>query len=507
MQKIVNKMKVQGGADVAGWLFIILGIILRVRQYLTNRSLWADEASLAVNIANRSFGELTQLLDYQQAAPVGFLFIEKALIVVFGNQDFILRLFPLFSGILAIYLIYRIAREHIGKAGMFAVMIFAISWGLVYYSSELKQYISDVMVALLLLFLTGSCLREKARAKDYLVLGLTGSLVIWISHPSVFVLAGIGLALVYEKIVREKFAPLTWILALGVGWAVSFGLEYLVSLQKVVAGEYLIDYWSKAYMPLPPWNDFGWFVKMYRSFLITGLHIHRGMSITFIVLVSTGSLSLLSRKRSIALILLFSALITLGVSAMQRYPFMHRFILFLLPFAMLLMAEGLRCIYSIVARWNRLLSLLVSGIPVMVTLWFLVPIVYWYFLSPPVSADIKPVMQYVANNRKMEDVIYVYHSSDPAFRYYAPFYGLAEGNVIIGFETTRKKLALRRFYEDVDALQGYDRVWFIFSDIVDCGGCEGGMQQYYVDYLDGFGTLLDSSYASGANAYLYAMKP
>ena len=66
---------------------------------------------------------------------------------------------------------------------------------------------------------------------------------------------------------------------------------------------------------------------------------------------------------------------------------------------------------------------------------------------------------------------------------------------------------VRRFCEDVDALQGYDRVWFIFSDIVDCGGCEGGIQQYYVDYLNGFGTLLDSSYASGANAYLYAMKP
>ena len=46
-------------------------------------------------------GELTQLLDYHQAAPIGFLFIEKLSILVFGNHDYIMRLFPLLAGILA----------------------------------------------------------------------------------------------------------------------------------------------------------------------------------------------------------------------------------------------------------------------------------------------------------------------------------------------------------------------------------------------------------------------
>jgi hypothetical protein len=502
-----NRLKGLPKLDFAWWGIVILGIILRLRQYLVNRSFWADEASLAVNLANRTYGQLLGLLDYQQAAPVGFLYIEKTLITLFGNHDYVLRLFPLFAGILSTYLIYRIAREHLGTAGLFAVLLFVISWGLVYYSSELKQYSSDVMAAVLLIFLAENCLRVDARAKDFLLLGIVGSLVIWISHPSVFILAGIGVVLVNEKIFRARFVPLPWIFGLGIGWATSFGLEYLVSLRNIVTDGFLIDYWRKAYMPLPPWSDPGWFVKVYQSFLNTGLHTHWSMSLTFIVLVLVGSLSLLMRQRSLAMMLILPVPVTLIFSALQRYPFMHRFLLFLLPLALLLMAEGIRFIYYVISRWSRTLAFAAIVFPVSVSLWLLVPVTSWFFVHPAMGADIKPVMQYIGENRRPRDTIYVYYGSAPAFVYYAPFYGLDRANVTIGFETLNRRLALRRFYEDVDTLRGNKRVWFIFSDIIDCGGCGENTQQYFVDYLNGFGTLLDSAHAAGANGYLYRMKP
>ncbi len=206
------------------WGVILLGVLLRLRQYLLNRSFWSDEASLAVNLVTRSFGELTQLLDYHQAAPIGFLFIEKVFILLFGNHDYVMRIFPLFAGILAIYLIYKIARASFGAFGLFAVSIFAISWWLVHYSSELKQYTSDITVALLLVYLAGNCLREKAGAKDFLTLGIVGAIVIWVSHPSVFIMVGVGLALVLGKIHPEGICPLgldpwhrTWVV--GQLWA------------------------------------------------------------------------------------------------------------------------------------------------------------------------------------------------------------------------------------------------------------------------------------------------
>ena len=77
---------------------------------LHNRSLWADEAVLALNIVNRSYWELLQPLDYEQGAPVGFLLVEKLAIGVFGNNEYALRLFPLLSGIISLFLFYILAK-------------------------------------------------------------------------------------------------------------------------------------------------------------------------------------------------------------------------------------------------------------------------------------------------------------------------------------------------------------------------------------------------------------
>ena len=70
-----------------GWSLIVLGTLLRLRQYFSGRSLWADEASLAYNLVHRDFLGLMRPLNYDQGAPVGFLFIEKLLITVLGNID------------------------------------------------------------------------------------------------------------------------------------------------------------------------------------------------------------------------------------------------------------------------------------------------------------------------------------------------------------------------------------------------------------------------------------
>jgi hypothetical protein len=104
-------------------------------------------------------------------------------------------------------------------------------------------------------------------------------------------------------------------------------------------------------------------------------------------------------------------------------------------------------------------------------------------------------------------MIYVYHSADPTFVYYAPLFGIntKDEHIIVGKSPVLKKRALQRFFENVDSLKGSKRVWFIFTDIVDCGGCDGDPQAFFVDELDKRGKLLDQSNGIGANAYLYDM--
>ncbi len=50
------------------WMIIFLGVALRLAQYLANRSLWLDESYIALNIVQRSFSQLLQPLDFNQAA-------------------------------------------------------------------------------------------------------------------------------------------------------------------------------------------------------------------------------------------------------------------------------------------------------------------------------------------------------------------------------------------------------------------------------------------------------
>ena len=97
------------GSQSASWLrhltyeravaaILVYGVAVRLVHYLAGRPLWRDEAALALNIVNRSFAGLIQPLDYNQAAPLGFLALEKATILVGGHSEYALRFWPLVFG-------------------------------------------------------------------------------------------------------------------------------------------------------------------------------------------------------------------------------------------------------------------------------------------------------------------------------------------------------------------------------------------------------------------------
>jgi hypothetical protein len=133
---------------------LLLGAAFRAAQYAADRSLWLDEAMLALNIVNRSFLELAQLpLEYDQAAPLGFLLSEKLLTTLFGNADYVLRILPLLSGLASLWALYALAKRVLAQrvAIVTAVLLFAVSAPLIYYASEVKQYSCDVLICLLLL--------------------------------------------------------------------------------------------------------------------------------------------------------------------------------------------------------------------------------------------------------------------------------------------------------------------------------------------------------------------
>ena len=181
------------------WFIIGLGVLLRLRQYLFDRSMWLDESFLALGIMNSPLRRMFKPLGYGQAPPVGFALLEKLVEKGLGNSEYAFRLVPFLAGVATLFVFYRVARQLIApRAVPIALGLLAISWPLIYYSSETKQYSLDLLVAVALYALALPMASLEWTALRAVLLGVLGALAIWFSHPALFVLGAIGLTLSLE---------------------------------------------------------------------------------------------------------------------------------------------------------------------------------------------------------------------------------------------------------------------------------------------------------------------
>ena len=150
------------------YTIIGFGILVRLVQYVFNRSLWNDEAALALNIINRSYLELLQPLDYNQGAPIGFLMVEKLAVQVFGNNEYALRLFPFLAAIASLFVFYKLAKKCLQsrQAAIIALTLFSTVHIWLQFATETKQYSSDVAIAVILYFILIGIERQQIKLRQ-----------------------------------------------------------------------------------------------------------------------------------------------------------------------------------------------------------------------------------------------------------------------------------------------------------------------------------------------------
>lgn len=517
MKYVLNRIRQLNLIQTCGWLFILLGVILRLRQYLANRSLWVDEASLALNIVNRTYSELIRPLDYDQGAPLGFLYAVKLMTQIFGNQDYVLRIIPLLSGILALYLMYRIASEYFGVYGLAALGMFSLSGSMITYSSELKQYSCDVLFALLLTYFTLRYIEGHKDWGDLFKLGIIGAIAVWMSHPVVFELAVIGIVLVADKFLRKSFESIYRLIGVGVAWAGSFLATYLISLHHLIGNNNLQDYWQSSFAPIPPWEDLGW----YRNVLISLLPQVNPSFFPYVIqnyqpshlfnvclfLMLLGCVYLLWRNWGAAILITLPILLMFFASSLQLYPISERFLYFWFPALLFLLAEGMRLVHSLLNRFNTKAALAVYGLLALTLFWSSIAQSYEDAVNPPMGEDIKPVLAYLREHIEPGDILYIHHGSITPYLYYESEYGLNAGEIFIAY----KSYNFKRFMIDAENFRGSDRIWFVFSHVTSCD-CDGdlGLGERvlaHVRILDEKGSQMDHFEASRAYAYLYDLSP
>jgi uncharacterized membrane protein len=486
-------MRVQ--APAAGWVWLIIGLgtVFRVAQYLSGRSLWLDEAKLALNIVDKSFSGLLQPLGYDAAAPVGFLILEKLAVQLFGPGENSLRLLPLLSGILALVLVYPVASQFLESAAVtVALALFAVLDNLIYYSSEVRQYSSDVACTLLILLLAMMVERKGLATRWLICYALVGAALIWVSHPAIFVLAGVGLVSALALVKSRNWKQVGRLAIVGALFLVSFTASYLVSLNGVLANQALIDDWGGAFFPFPPRSlaNLKWPIDTFFQVFDNPIGLALpGLGAAALII---GAGTLWFRDRTKVLLLSAPIFVTLFASALRMYPFNGRFLLFLVPILLLFVAEG-----SVqVSGKTPGMSLIVKGVVVGLLLFHPTLAAAKHLISPRTAEEIRPVLDYVSEHRQKSDVVYAYYSAKYALAYYSTRYQL--GDAVIGIEARSQP---SRYLTELDRLRGNERVWILFSHVYNWQGIDE--EKLFLDYLDTSGARLDSFASPGAKVYLY----
>jgi hypothetical protein len=475
-----------------------VGALLRLRQYLTGRSLWADEAMLALNIVNRNFMGMFQPLDYDQGSPIGFLLIEKLFNSVLGKNEFALRLFPFLVGLLSLWLFYLLLKQIIRGVGLLtALALFVFNPRLIYYSSEVKQYILDVAITILLLLIAASVLSTSPRKRDFVWLALGGLIALWFSHPALFVLAGIGLALTIVYLRRRDYSNLLFAIGTGTLWVLEIAFLYLLLLKDLSQNAYMREYWQGAFLPMPPWSDPGWFLKAIDQNIGVQFGIPYGVFIVFLIML-IGWLVLLYQNQSYAIAFACILLITLTASALGLYPVFERMILFLLPVGLVLIGKAVQALYGRVQRFRLLGELFVLFLAGYLIYGPFVTSVQ-NFIEPKYFEHIRPTMGTLRDSWKDGDGLYVSNGALPAFRFYAPFYGLE--NVSYEFGKREDYKNPQSILNGLDSLKGTPRVWVLFSHVYEKG--DFNEKDFILNYLNQIGEKKREFRLPGTSVFLY----
>lgn len=522
------------------WL-MLLGAALRILRYVADRSLWLDEAYLANSVLTYSFRRLlTQPLMHWQAAPAGFLLLQKVAVSLFGGSEYALRLVPLIAGLASIPLFGGVVRRCLGPtAQILAMALFVLLDPLIYYSAEAKQYGLDVTVALAIL-LAAFRVREAPRNWARMsVLGGVGLLGIFCSHPAIFTLAGAGTVLLADAVRsrrmtvagRARLLPsrgmsddigspggspsrartdhtigslsVLSLALLGVICLAAFAVDYVLFLRPLTHHTGLAAYWAADYMPYAPLPAIKW--------LAAALYqLYAGYATMWLPLVDTAILATLigivpiwKHDRSALAMLLLPLALTLGAAVAHVYPFGSRLVLFLVPSLVVLIGAGMAMIWESVIAGRRFIAALIL-------LSILLPTAArdaFYLVVPQRREEIRPVLAYIRDHKQPGDSLYVFYISEVPFHYYADRFGLEPNRMglgdmpaIIGRPGDRDPSIYRA---DLARLRGRGRVWVLISHPRALGGVDE--EQLFPQILSQWGRPLDHVQAFNASATLYDM--
>ena len=403
-----------------------IGVALRLRQFAYGRPLWLDELFVALNVVPRTFADLVGPQAWDQATPVLLAWLEHLSVLAFGVGERALRVPSLVAGCVALPLLWYVGVRLVGRqAAVIAVVLAALSPHLIYYSNEVKPYMTDAAAALALAALTLRLLDRPHATGRWVALTAAGVLAVPLSSAAVFTLAGVGGTLLVAPTVGRARAGRARTVAAGALWVASFAGVYLLFLRRAVDNDFLHDWFGDAFLnPRAP--DLG--ARLSQAFgqvvlpPLYGTRETLPFSATLpvsLAVVALGILGVVALWRRVGLscvaLVTVPMLAALAASALERYPVVARTMLFAAPFTMLALASG---VAAVAGMFPRVLG---TGVAWLAGAALAAPaaiVSVRQATSPVMRQDTPPAIAYLRQHAAPDDAIYVTRRARPAWLFY-----------------------------------------------------------------------------------------
>ena len=334
-----------------------IGVFLRVVVYLSNRTMWLDELSLAANVVGKPILDFSGQLSNDQLAPFGFLILQRSIVTVLGDSNFALRLVPLSAGILALDLFSRLARRVLPRrAALVALALFALSDDLIYYASEMKPYSVDLAVGLAISLVALNALGKSATTRSGVWLATLAAVAPWWSFASAFVVAGCGTVLVLDSLFSGRYRTTVLWVTIGLCWLAVFAVSYEASHALLSPYTTMYQFWDFAFLPNHSLAGVSQASHVFRADLdkagsillevfvnplnLVGPIWPRFGVLLPLFLMQVGEISMARRSWSTYLLLVLPIALAMIASSYEKYPLHGRLMLELVPALFLLIAEG-----------------------------------------------------------------------------------------------------------------------------------------------------------------------
>jgi hypothetical protein len=232
----------------------VVGVALDVYQWAGPPPFWLDEETIALNVRDRSVANLAGPLWLGQSAPLGWLVLQRLVLLGLGSQELVLRLVPLLFGAATIAAAVWIGARWLRRAGAAALVL--LCWAgalLTHYRFEVKHYTADGFWGLMLPALAVWALEANdgaGRIRRAAVWWCAAAAGQFFANGALLVTPACAVVMMVVLWRRDGPRAAATFTAYGLVWLASSGLHYLLSIRHTHNSPFLRGYWA-SHLPPP----------------------------------------------------------------------------------------------------------------------------------------------------------------------------------------------------------------------------------------------------------------